>query len=425
MKINIINNTQTSDKKVKYVIDFLFNRFSKSDIDITIVYGDIESLNRRKNLIHISENKPGSYSNFLSNIDIKKEVRASESIDIQFDLVDLTFSMLNELPNLVSSHTDAHGRNLPLDSVNYKYPVLDQIVEEIRLQLSTLNKLEIQYNKTSGTCSVSHDIDNIYAFDKPINILRALKRILSKGSMLFRLKSSLILFKDFILKRDPYYNFEFIINETRSNNMRSTFYFMVGGITRYDGRYNLADHIDLITRLREKKQIIGLHPSYDAGFDSSILSKEIKNFKKLTHIKCEHVRYHYLRYDSTSIAEDLDKYEILTDTSCGFASVIGFRNGTCYPFRKWIEDKECQSKTLYYPLAFMDTTALGYLSLNKNKLIEELKFIICQVSKYKGHFDLLWHNSNMYFYNNINEKELFKEAMKIMTSSLIPKEPIH
>ena len=153
MKINIINNTQLSDKKVKYVIDFLFNRLSKSDIDITIVYGDIEYLNRCKNLIHISENKPDSYSNFLSNIDIKKEVRASESIDIQFDLVDLTFSMLNELPNLVSSHTDVHGRNLPLDSVNYKYPVLDQIVEEIRLQLSTLNKLEIQYNKTSGTCS--------------------------------------------------------------------------------------------------------------------------------------------------------------------------------------------------------------------------------------------------------------------------------
>ena len=420
MKFTLINNSSYPEEKVNYVLSFIFSRFKSINGFVTVKYGEGVG----EGDVFIKSSPLPDYSILFNKIAYDKTYGFDvfdKSVGINFDVIDMIFSILNETSRWMPVKYDKHNRILPLDDFDYSLPVLDVLIDNLRVMLGKVIDEELVYLKQHGTCSISHDIDNIKAFGKPINIARSLKRVLSKGSLLYKLSSIFRYFKDFITFNDPYYNFEFIIKEADIRGLTSNFYFMAGGCTRFDGRYSLTHYSKLLKSIDMQGHVVGLHPSYDAVYLEEQLEKEIATFEKLAGCKCEDIRFHYLRFNSETIVKDLEDNDIKTDTSLGFASKIGFRNGTCYPFFKWDEANNCQAKTLYFPLAYMDTTALGYLSLTAEEAMAELNKIVSKVNLYKGHLDLLWHNSNMYLYNNINEKHLFIRALDLLVKELEPK----
>lgn len=420
MKFTIINNSSYPEAKVNYVLSFIFSRFKSFNGFVTVKYGEGEG----KGDVFIKSSPLSDYSILFNKIAYDKNYGfdlLDKGISINFDIIDMIFSILNETSRWMPLKYDKHNRILPLDDFDYSLPILDMLVDSLRIMLGKVIGEVPVYLKQHGTCSISHDIDNIKAFGKPINIARSLKRVLSKGSLIYKVRSFFQYFKDFLTFNDPYYNFDFIIKEANSRGLTSNFYFMAGGNTRFDGRYFLTHYSKLLKSIAKQGHVVGLHPSYDSVYLNKQLEKEIATFEKLAGFKCDHIRFHYLRFNSENIVQDLTDNDIKTDTSLGFASKLGFRNGTCYPFFKWDEANNCQAKTLYFPLAYMDTTALGYLSLTAEEAMAELNKIVSKINRYKGHLDLLWHNSNMYHYNNINEKHLFIRAVDLLVKELKPK----
>lgn len=420
MKFTLINNSSYPEEKVNYVLSFIFSRFKSINGFVTVKYGEGEG----EGDVFIKSSPLSDYSLLFNKIACEKNYGLDvfeKSVSINFDLIDMIYSILNETSSWMPVKYDKHNRILPLEDFDYSLPVLDVLIDSLRTILGKVIDEEVTYLKERGTCSISHDIDNIKAFGKPINIARSLKRVLSKGSLPYKVSSTFRYFKDLVTFNDPYYNFDFIMKEAGSRGLTSNFYFMAGGCTRFDGRYSLSHYSKLLNSIAKQGHVVGLHPSYDSVYLEQQLKKEIATFEKLAGFKCDDIRFHYLRFNSETIVQDLTDNYIKTDISLGFASKIGFRNGTCYPFFKWDEANNCQAKTLYFPLAYMDTTALGYLSLTAEEAMEELKKIVSKVNLYKGHLDLLWHNSNMYFYNNINEKKLFIKAVDLLVKELEPK----
>jgi len=422
MNVELINNSGLCTKKVEYVIDFLLERFNFRNDCLKVIYGGKLPTTNGNNIVYIRCMPLEDYTDLIVTLaqNPMKGIEFSNMIEIEYDLIDFVFSLLNETVSWMPVKKDVHGRVKPNMHVNYKIPVIDLILEVLISKINTVYQLHIEYKKERGTCSVSHDIDNIAAFDSPISLLRAIKRIISKGGLGFRIHALIRFIVDFMRGKDPYYNFDDIMEEVEKVNLTSTYYFMVGGLTKYDGRYKAKNYKTLIDDLCSSRHLVGLHPSYDAGFSVGILADEVNVFNEIANRNCEHVRYHYLRFDSHNIAKDLNQHSILTDTSSGFASHCGFRNGTCYPFRKWLDSTGSASDTKFLPLSFMDTTVLGYMLLDAEGALMELSSVIEQVARYRGHLDLLWHNSNMYYYNGIDERKLFRNSLNLMVQSLTP-----
>lgn len=422
MNVELINNSGLCTKKVEYVVDFLLERFDFSADGLQVIYGgELPSANGSK-VLYIRSMPLEDYTGLIVNLSENplKGIKFSTVIEVEYDLIDFVFSLLNETVRWMPLKKDVHGRIKPNISVNYKIPVIDLVLDVLISKVNTFYQLHIEYKKERGTCSVSHDIDNIAAFESPISLLRAIKRIVSKGGFGFKMHALIRLFVDFMRGKDPYYNFDYILEEVESYRLTSTFYFIMGGITKYEGRYKANDYKTLIRDLCASRHMVGLHPSYDAGINPNILADEVNVFNEITDRQCEHVRYHYLRFDNQNIANDLNQESILTDSSSGFASHCGFRNGTCHPFRKWLDSTGSASDTKFLPLPFMDTTVLGYMLLDAKGALLELRSVIEQVVRYRGHLDLLWHNSNMYYYNGLDEKQLFRNSLELMVRSLTP-----
>ena len=90
---------------------------------------------------------------------------------------------------------------------------------------------------------------------------------------------------------------------SRKNNLKSTFYFIVGKKLRaYDANYDITDPgvISLLKEISYRGHYIGLHPSYECYCDINRFSQEFSNLKNVCNKNQitlqDWVRMHYLRF---------------------------------------------------------------------------------------------------------------------------------
>ena len=297
--------------------------------------------------------------------------------------------------------------------MDYSYPFLDDLI------LKTLSGHKVLSEKSLvATYSLSHDIDNLFAFNSPKMFARATKRIVSKGSPLNRMRYLGKLCLNYICSDDPYYNLRNIAEHSDALGTKSRFYFMVCGQTKYDNRYAAQDAADIVEYLVGKGHIVGLHPSYATYNDMKQIEHEFETFERTFGFKAKHVRHHYLRFSDKSLAM-FDALGVEHDFSSGFGCTPGYRNGTTRPFRKATE--QCQLHNMVsHPLSIMDTTLLGYKKMHYQQIIEYVQKQVDVTIKFGGNLELLWHNSNMFWYNDIDEWKLYKDITEILNERLEP-----
>src|SRR5208282_674445 len=83
------------------------------------------------------------------------------------------------------------------------------------------------------------------------------------------------------------------------------------------------------------------------------------------------------------------------DSSVGFADRIGFRAGTCYPFRPWILSEHRESKLLEIPLLAMDEIFYSHQKLEPAETLVKLRELVARCRAVGGVFTLLWHNTRI------------------------------
>ena len=136
---------------------------------------------------------------------------------------------------------------------------------------------------------------------------------------------------------------------------------------------------------------IGLHSSYKAGKNFSLLQKECSSLSTTKH------RHHYLRSISFEEFETLIKSGYTDDYTMGYADVAGFRLGTCKSIR-WINPKTQKVTSLtLHPLMIMDCTLTEkkYMNLPEKEAINISHQIIKNCKQHGGDLCLLWHNQSV------------------------------
>ena len=194
---------------------------------------------------------------------------------------------------------------------------------------------------------------------------------------------------------DPNFSFERIVDIEQSRGASSVFFLLAAHRAVQDGP--APDDYDrlrprVIETLLELRVEIGLHASYTAAFDPSLVAEEKAELERLG-ATLHGQRYHYLRVDPHRNLAPLAELGFAYDSSLGFGGAPGFRAGIAHPFRPWDFVHDRPLDLVEIPLAVMDVTLAEprYLGLSVKEAERRLLALLDWAAEHGGGFSILWH----------------------------------
>lgn len=243
---------------------------------------------------------------------------------------------------------------------------------------------------------LTHDVDEIKKTYQWITY--PFRRI--KNFDLLGLSNQVISMNNKLNGKEPFWTFDKLLDIENKYNVKSSFFFL-----EEDGKVKLLDKktwrhagrrykfktpkvADLMKELKMKGWDVGLHGSFYSYKDSSKLISEKKALEKVLGDSIHGTRQHNLNLDIPKTWLYHEKAGLEYDTTLGFNDCLGFRWGTCFPFKPFSIQDNRLINILEIPLVIED---LPYFR-DQNRWDNCMK-IIQEIEKYGGVLTLLWHHS--------------------------------
>lgn len=438
-----IPNNNINEKK--YIIDILFGEFLGLDYKIKVGSNNYEILLDNGNKLIFKdvffnqfpvdldylkiENIPNNIEYVINKfLEEKTPILfgdnslniTNKSIECGMDIFASSFFMLTRWEEYVIKIRDTHNRFPDTESLVYKYnfmhrPIVNEYVEMLWNMLYSLdNKLTRKDRKYQVV--LTHDVDDILLYKNPISVLAMIKNDILKRKKFSSLFYTLFNFplSFFNKNRDPYYTFDWIMKLSESIGVKSYFFFMNWGETKYDKRYrsNSSYVKELVDKIKKRGHHIGIHPSYNAYDNFNLFQKEKKTLEKNLDLKIQYGREHFLRFSVPTTWQVWEDNNIIWDSTLGYSNNIGFRCGVCYDYSVFNILSRKKLKLKEKPLVVMEASFIENTnSLDKDSVFQSINRLILTTKKYNGNFVLLWHNSS---FNTLKWKEYKSVYMKII-----------
>lgn len=309
------------------------------------------------------------------------------------DLLASIVLVLSRCEELDPPHRDAHGRFEASTSMAVRDGYLERpIVDEYGLALQAVVQAMMPGCKPAARklrVKLSHDIDEIGI---PFSLRDAAVQLIARRSVGAGLRDlasgvapvmpgSLLQVKE-------------ICSFAEECGLRSALYWKASKPGPYDSGYSLADPrvAQVITWARERNIEMGVHPGYETFLSMEKLSKEVNRCREA--LRCERMggRQHYLRWRPETW-KDWEECGLAYDSTLGYADRVGFRAGTCAPYRPWLWKENRRAELLEIPLIMMDRTLTSYMSLSPDESIALLKVLMRRCEAVGGVLTVLWHNN--------------------------------
>lgn len=344
---------------------------------------------------------------------------------IHADIIASTYFLITRYEEITQRNIrDVHGRFPGRKSVLYRSGILSRpIVDEYRILLRKyLTKNNIQIPPTQREIHrifLTHDLDSPTLYHTWKGLIRS---ILDKRGIIPSIKGKLG-----PIENDPYYTFPWLFKQNErlqqqmgNNICKQILFVRSSGNKKQDKpHYNLqSKDIKQLLQLAMQQNIhIGLHSSYAAGINPTLIQKEKIKLETSLGKSISFNRHHFL---STREPEDMDYLEqsgITEDFTMGYADVAGFRLGTSYPVH-WINPINCRlSSLILHPLTIMDSSLNEekYMHLNYTEALFHCKNLIQQVKNVGGELTLLWHNTSVQNLERNYQRKLYCNLLNELT----------
>ena len=347
---------------------------------------------------------------------------------VHYDILGLSYWMLTRLEEIGRSDLDDHFRFPAVSSHAYKHNYLERpIVDEWLFILGQVIKRiwpRVSLKQHSYKVMLSHDVDSpsLYAF----KTWYAIGRMMA-GHLLKRHN-----FKAFVIapyvklstrkklsNYDPHNTFDWLMDVSESNNIKSAFYFICGRTDRLRDADYEPDHQvirGLMRRVHERGHELGLHPSYNTYLDPGLLKGEAQRLKNIC--EAEDIeqrewggRMHYLRWQQSTTMRAWADAGLDYDATMGYADRPGFRCGSCWEYTAFDPLAQEVLDLKIRPLIVMECTVIDkiYLGLGVGRASEDkINLLKERCRQVGGGFGILWHNSY-----------LMSSKLKVMYKSVI------
>ena len=320
------------------------------------------------------------------------------------DLFGSSFYMLTRWEEYVLPDQDMHCRFAYSASLAVKWSFLQRpIVNEMAIMLwNMLVHLGFSEKRKVNKFDImlTHDVDLPLFVRSNFHIV---KKILGDIFKRRNLNEALFTIKSFFntifnIENDPYNTFHYLMHLSEKLNLRSHFFFLCGGKSKFDESMPIDSPFmqKLIEEIMLRGHHIGIHPSYNSYLDSKLIKEQKEILESNTKTKIISGRQHFLRFRTPITWQILEDNGIEWDSSIYYPDMAGFRCGICHAFSVFniLTRKKLKLKEL--PISAMEVTWTNYLKSPPEEMLAEIKTLIQTVKKYDGTFVLLWHNSSFY-----------------------------
>ena len=269
-------------------------------------------------------------------------------------------------------------------------------------------------NKPFAVC-LTHDVDDVSYFSlrqilrpftTPFSGLQnrqdKIKRLLKLGFNVLRVCKNQF-------SSDPLHCYERWLKIEEESGAKSTFFFWPGwkNVTKHhvtDPIYDLKDHVvfdgnnctvaEMIQEIHRRRWEIGLHPSWYAYNDVDELKRQKEALEKALGHQIYSIRQHCLHYDIRVTPGVHSAAGFKYDSTLGFNDNIGFRFGTCYPWKLFDLESKKELPILEIPLIVQDTAMLNPskgMRIDSKMALRYIILIAEEVEKVGGVLTLIWH----------------------------------
>jgi hypothetical protein len=138
----------------------------------------------------------------------------------------------------------------------------------------------------------------------------------------------------------------------------------------------------------------GVQPGYETFRSPAKLRREVAALREVLGDRPLGGRQHYLRWCPETWIH-WETSGLSYDSTLGFADRIGFRAGTCIPYRPWLFALNRPADLLEIPLLVMDGTLFVYMKLDQERSLREVRDLLARCQAVGGVFTLVWHNNNL------------------------------
>lgn len=428
---------------IKYIIHFLLGTdISEEIVDLVGYTSDANKYAQYKIVIHPSgffDNEMYGTAQSLPQLPLlqlngmpvlfgtdKPEKRIGNTIIIDADLVASTYFLVSRYEEYIRRDIrDVHGRFIGRESLPFRAGFIDRpIVDEYRIFLrKMLRSVNINVPEISQEISrifLTHDLDAPTLYTTWKGFVRSL---LNRRGIINSLKS-----KFGNVEEDQYYTFPWLFAQDEAvskafgkERCEKILFVRAGGRTVYDKPfYRLTDSLirKIINNSVSNNYTIGLHVSYAAGANPELIHGEAENLRRHTQLAIHWNRNHYLDNREPEDMEFLAKSGITDDFTIGYADIVGFRLGTCFPVR-YINPATLQVSDIMtlHPLTIMDCTlsAERYMHLDYEHAMQLCLHMAEQVNKVGGELVLLWHNNEVSISPDSYQRQLYSEYFEQIT----------
>ncbi|WP_421323012.1 polysaccharide deacetylase family protein [Aeromonas veronii] len=352
---------------------------------------------------------------------------SKQGATIHYDILGLTYWALTRLEEVGRKDLDNHQRFPAVSSHAYQHGYLERpIIDEWLMILGLVIQRvwpDIELKQHEFSIKVSHDVDSpsMYGFKPWPTIGRMMAGHLLKRRDLkafFTAPYVKLATRSQLHPADPYNTFEWLMDISEANNIKSAFYFICGGNHSHDADYEPEHPVirNLMRRIHERGHEIGLHPSYGTFQQPELIKQEAERLKRICAEESIEQqlwggRMHYLRWEQSTTMRAWAGAGMTYDSTLGYADRPGFRCGTSFEYPAFDPVAQEQLNLRIRPLVVMECTVIDavYLGLGvtdaAEEKIQQLKMRCQQVS---GTFGLLWHNS---YFKNSNLRNIYKNVL--------------
>jgi len=318
------------------------------------------------------------------------------------DIIASSFFMLSRWEEYAITEKNEHG-NFPSqrsfaqkNNIHYR-PLVNEYVELLWNMLVFLGFSE-KRKKRNYTLKITHDVDQVARYDNIPKYLRALAGDIihrKKPGMIFNTTSDYLKIKQGKIN-DPYDTFDYLMDISEKHNLKSHFYFIPSIKGETDFRYAINENkaIKAIQKIKERRHVIGIHPSFSTFKNKWHLKTEIDRLQNY-YSPITEGRQHYLKFSNPDTWQDWEDVGLKSDSTLGYENDMGFRAGVCYPYPVFNILTRKKLDLIEEPLIVMEG-ALVQSHPELEDFKSELKQISETVKKYNGTFVFLWHNNNLY-----------------------------
>lgn len=339
--------------------------------------------------IRVVENEHGKYF-YAHN---------SQESELNFDVFAAAFFLLSRYEECLPHLRDQYNRFEATESLGYKNdfltePVVDQWLLRIRNIIAKKHP-ETSFKKRKYTFVNTIDIDNAYAYKNKgfMRTAGAYGRAISKGDLKEVIERTQVLFGS---RQDPYDTYDFQLQTQKEFGIETIYFFLLAdyGVNDKNVPHYNQEFQSLIKHLADYAQV-GIHPGFNSNEKNDKLTTEKKRLDNIIHRAVTKSRQHFLILHIPHTYQRLIENDITEDYSMGYAASVGFRAGTCTPYKFYDLDLETPTELTVYPFAMMEATLKYYMKLTPEESKSIVSEIVRKVKNVDGTFMSLWHNETL------------------------------